>query len=66
MCVNPAKRRVDFEMNPGIKSLGSGFANLDSRVCQSGLVRNRDLRIFIFKDLFCGIVLKICEDSLDL
>ncbi len=41
---------------------GSGFANLDSHVRQSGFARIRDSRILIFKDSFHVIVPKIRED----
>ncbi len=44
-----------------IESLKFGLANLDSRVCQPGFVRIRDLQILIFKDSFCAIELRICE-----
>ncbi len=52
--------------NPQFKSLGSGIANLDLRVRQPGLIRIRDLQILIFKDWFGALVLRICEDLLDL
>jgi len=45
--------------NPQIESLGIW-------ICKSGFVRIQDSQIWIFKDSFCGIVLKIHEDSLDL
>jgi hypothetical protein len=53
------------KLNPQIESLKSVFANLDLRVRQPGFVRVRDLGILIFKDLFCAVVLRICEDLLD-
>ncbi len=36
------------------------------QTCESGFVRIWDLHIQIFKDSVCAIVLKICEDLLDL
>jgi hypothetical protein len=51
--------------NLRIESLGSRFANLDSQIRQPGFVRIQDSRIWIFKDLFCAIVQRIREDSLD-
>ncbi len=47
-------------MNPRIEPWGSGFASPPAWIIE-------DLRFanFIFKDSFCAIVLRICEDSLD-
>ncbi len=42
------------------------FMDLHSRVLKSGFVMIRDSRIWIFKDSFCGVVLKVHDDSLDL
>jgi hypothetical protein len=57
--------RVILEMFFQNDSTNQIFKDLDLRVHQSGFVRIRDLQIWIFKDLFCGIVLKIHEDLLD-
>ncbi len=39
--------------------------SLDSQVHKARFVRTRDSQIWIFKDSFRAIVLKICKDSLD-
>jgi hypothetical protein len=38
------------------------FRDMDSQIRQSGFVRIQELRIWILKDSFCGILLKIRED----
>jgi hypothetical protein len=60
---NQAFLKKNFCINPQIESLRFGLTNPDSRVHKSGLVRIWDSLIRNFKDLFCTIVLKICEDS---
>jgi hypothetical protein len=51
--------------NPQYESLRLGFANLDLRIQSIRILKDSDLRISIFKDSFCAIVLRICKDSLD-
>ncbi len=52
------------EINPQVESLRIRLVNPDLRVCQSGFVRIRDLRVRIFKDLLRTTVLRIRENWL--
>ncbi len=49
--------------NPRYKSFRFWLPNPNSRIRNSGFERIQDLQICIFKDSFCAIVLRICEDS---
>ena len=58
---------LDFyfpKTNLWTKSLRIELTNPDLRVCKSGFMKIRDLQVWICKDLFCAVVVKIHEDSL--
>jgi hypothetical protein len=55
-----------YELNPRYESLRFGFMNPDLWVQTLRISKDSDLRICIFKDLFCAIVLRICKGLLDL
>jgi hypothetical protein len=52
-------------MNPQIESLRVGLVNLDLQVHKFRFARILDSSVQIFKDLFCTMLLKINEDTLD-
>ncbi len=54
-----------YELNPRYESLRFGFPNPDSRIQKFRIRKDLDSRIFIFKDSFRAIVLRIRKDSLD-
>ena len=56
-------QKQTYESNPRYKSLRFGFANSDLRIQNLRIRKDLDLRISIFKDSFCAIVLRICKDS---
>ncbi len=53
-----------YELHPRTKSVRIRLSNADFRVRKSRFVRIQDSWVWICKDLFHTIVLKICEDLL--
>ena len=53
------------ETNPRYKSLRFGVTNPDSQIRTLKICKDLDMRIFIFKDSFRSVVLRIRNDSLD-
>ncbi len=52
-------------MNPRYESLGFEFTNPDWQIQTLKIRKDSDSRIFIFKDLFRAIVLRIRKDMKD-